>query len=75
MMFQGFVHEHTRPDRDQFVRVKLEDVKKGTEGNFVKRTRGDSQWFERGDVDTLNTPFGIAQPSLDPSLGMPYFPA
>ena len=52
------MHEHTRPDRDQFVRVKLEDIKEGTEGNFVKRARGDSQWFERGDVDTFDTPFG-----------------
>ena len=48
----------TESTGSQFVRVKLEDIKEGTEGNFVKRARGDSQWFERGDVDTFDTPFG-----------------
>ncbi|XP_074096633.1 protein tolkin-like [Cotesia typhae] len=32
----GFHHEHNRPDRDQYVNVKMENVKSGSEGNFDK---------------------------------------
>ncbi|XP_035230201.1 zinc metalloproteinase nas-13-like [Stegodyphus dumicola] len=32
----GFVHEQSRPDRDDFVTVHWENVKEGREGNFKK---------------------------------------
>ena len=47
------MHEHTRPDRDQFVQVNFEEIKEGMARNFAKRSRGNSKWFETGD-----TPFG-----------------
>ena len=33
----GFVHEHTRPDRDNFVEVNTDNIVSGKEGNFKKR--------------------------------------
>ena len=36
----GFSHEHTAPDRDNFVTVYLENVQSGREHNFNKITRG-----------------------------------
>ena len=52
----GFVHEHTRPDRDSFVVVNPENIEAGKEGNFGKRTQGYSDYFEKGSVNTMNTP-------------------
>jgi len=33
---------------------------------FAKRMRGDSQWFERGDVDTYDTPFDFQSIMMHP---------
>lgn len=32
----GFIHEHSRPDRDKFVSIQLRNVKRGMEGQFQK---------------------------------------
>ena len=34
--FKGFKHEHTRSDRDRFVEINFENIKKGHESNFKK---------------------------------------
>lgn len=34
----GFYHEHTRPDRDDYITILRENVRKGKWGNFDKRT-------------------------------------
>ncbi|CAG2102668.1 unnamed protein product, partial [Medioppia subpectinata] len=34
----GFNHEHSRPDRDDYVQVIMSNVKPGTEHNFEKKT-------------------------------------
>ena len=34
----GFWHEHTRPDRDSFVRINTSNIESGVEYNFEKRT-------------------------------------
>ena len=34
----GLWHEQNRPDRDEYVKIKLENVKEGKEGDFRKRT-------------------------------------
>ena len=52
----GFVHEHTRPDRDNFVEVNTENIKPGKERNFEKRKQGYSDYFEKGSVNSENSP-------------------
>ena len=55
----GFVHEHTRPDRDSFVDVNTDNIKPGSEGNFEKRTQGYSDFFEEGSVNSQNSPYDV----------------
>lgn len=45
----GFWHEHTRPDRDDYVEIKVENLQTGQEHNFNKLTTDD--------VDTLGQPY------------------
>lgn len=45
----GFWHEHSRPDRDKYVRIVWKNVNKGWEHAFMKQT-----WQA---VDSLNTPY------------------
>ena len=46
----GFVHEHTRPDRDNFVAGNTDNIKPGKEGHLEKRKQGYSDFFEKGSV-------------------------
>ena len=55
----GFVHEHTRPDRDSFISVNTDNIQAGREGNFAKRMRGFSDFFGKDTVNTRNTPYDI----------------
>ena len=55
----GFVHEHTRPDRDNFVDVNTENIKPGKERNFEKRKQGYSDFFEKGSVNSENSPYDV----------------
>ena len=55
----GFVHEHTRPDRDDFISINYDNIKPGKETNFEKRRHGTSDFFEKGSVDTKNTPYDV----------------
>ncbi|GMT34896.1 hypothetical protein PFISCL1PPCAC_26193, partial [Pristionchus fissidentatus] len=48
----GFWHEHSRPDRDQFLRVNQANMKPGTQSQFVKRSIQDA--------DTQGLPFDYA---------------
>ena len=41
----GFYHEHTRPDRDQYVSIITNNIRVGEERNFEKK--------EPGETDTL----------------------
>ncbi|XP_022804319.1 zinc metalloproteinase nas-14-like [Stylophora pistillata] len=45
----GFFHEQSRPDRDQFVTVLLQNVQPGKENNFRK--------YPRSTIDSLGTPY------------------
>merc|ERR1712172_191575 len=44
----GFVHEHTRTDRDSFISLNEENIQLGAEKNFVKRKQGFSDFFDKG---------------------------
>jgi len=55
----GFVHEHTRPDRDSFVSVNFENIVKGKEKNFQKRPQGYSDFFPKDTVNAMNTPYDV----------------
>ncbi|GMR33193.1 hypothetical protein PMAYCL1PPCAC_03388, partial [Pristionchus mayeri] len=48
----GFWHEHSRPDRDQYIRVNGANMAQGTQGQFVKRSVQDA--------DTQGLPFDYA---------------
>ena len=55
----GFVHEHTRPDRDNFISLNEENIQLGAEKNFVKRKQGYSDFFAKGSVNPKNTPYDV----------------
>ena len=55
----GFVHEHTRPDRDDFILVNMDNIEAGKEKNFEKRPEGTRDLFEKGSVDSRNTPYDV----------------
>ena len=55
----GFVHEHTRPDRDKFISINSDNIEPGKEMNFEKRTQGSSDFFKKGSVDSKNTPYDV----------------
>ena len=56
-----FVHEHTRPDRDDFISINYDNIEPGEEKNFKKRPPGTSAFFKKGSgsVDTKNTPYDV----------------
>ena len=33
----GFWHEHSRPDRDDYVKINLDNIKENRRGNFKKK--------------------------------------
>lgn len=48
----GFWHEHTRPDRADFVNIFRENIKKGEEHNFLK--------LSSAEINSLNEPYDYA---------------
>ena len=55
----GFVHEHTRPDRDGFVSVNFDNIKTGKEQNFKKSAQGYSDFVLKDSVNAMNTPYDM----------------
>ena len=55
----GFVHEHTRPDRDAFISVNTDNITPGKEGNFERREQGYTDYFVKGSVNPMNTPYDV----------------
>ena len=53
------MHEHTRSDRDDFISVNFDNIEPGEEKNFEKRPHGTSDFFEKGSVDSKNTPYDV----------------
>ena len=56
----GFVHEHTRPDRDNFVAVNTDNIVAGAEKNFEKRKQGYSDFFDEGSVNAEHSPYDVS---------------
>lgn len=47
----GFWHEHARPDRDDYIEIKKENIQHGKDFNFVKMT-----WK---DIDDKNISYDV----------------
>ena len=55
----GFVHEHTRPDRDDFIAVNADNIEAGEEANFKKKKQGYSDFFDEDSVNAQNSPYDV----------------
>ena len=49
----GFYHEHTRPDRDDYVEVKFENIEYDRQHNFWKRDAEITQTFGPYDYNSI----------------------
>ena len=56
----GFIHEHMRPDRDNFIAIHKENIEPGMEKNFEQRNFGQADFFNKGDVDHMNSPYDVS---------------
>ena len=56
----GFVHEHMRPDRDNFIAIHKENIEPGMEKNIEQRNFGQADFFNKGDVDHMNSPYDVS---------------
>lgn len=45
----GLFHEQSRPDRDEYVTIKQQNIRSGAAGNFAK--------YSREYIDTHGTPY------------------
>ena len=48
----GFIHEHSRPDRDEYIKVKYDNIKKDEWSNFQK--------YSLDEIDNLKEDFNFA---------------
>jgi len=55
----GFTHEHTRPDRDDFITLNEDNILPDLMNNFEKRPYGDSDFHTRDSVNHQNTPYDV----------------
>ncbi|CAF3722778.1 unnamed protein product [Rotaria sordida] len=68
MTGEGFFHEHSRPDRDNYVKINLENIDPNLTYNFDK--------YDSSIVNTQNTPYDYAsvmhyEPDAFSSNGLP----
>ena len=56
----GFVHEHMRPDRDDFITIHKENIVAGMEKNFERKNYSRTDFFSEVDVDQMNTPYDVS---------------
>ena len=56
----GFVHEHMRPDRNDFITIHKENIVAGMEKNFERRNYSRADFFSEGDVDHMNTLYDVS---------------
>jgi len=55
----SFVHEHARPDRDDFITLNQENMHPDFMRNFEKRPYGDAEFHTVGSVNHQNTPYDV----------------
>jgi meprin B len=48
-LISGFIHEQTRPDRDEYVTIHWNNIAKGRERNFKK--------YEAAEINTVDAPY------------------
>ena len=49
----GLFHEHSRPDRDNYVRIQKTNIKLGKASNFEKESYADTEIFGEYDYDSI----------------------
>ena len=62
ILFAGFIHEHNRPDRDDFLAVDVDNILDEKQSNYIKRNYTPTEFFYDEyptDVDTGLTPFDV----------------
>ena len=58
------LHEHTRPDRDEWVEVVQDNIQTGKEDNFKRQDEAFSEGFDstydsEHSLDTKSTPYDL----------------
>jgi len=55
----GFIHEHSRPDRDDFITLNVDNMRPDLRNNFLKRPYGDAEFHTSGSVNHQHTPYDV----------------
>ena len=58
----GFSHEHSRSDRDDFVKVNFANIQTGNQ--FLLRLLNRQAWHQGGEIDTDLSPILVAVTKL-----------
>jgi len=56
----GFIHEHTRPDRDDYIEINHENIEPEMRPEFKIRPHGDADFGIKGSVNAEHSPYDVA---------------
>ena len=65
----GLYHEHTRSDRDHYIKIEMANILPGSGRNFLKRTMGElRKWFDFKSVMLYKSDFFSRDKKTKPTL-------